>query len=103
MPYPLVPPPLTDTGALLYPRTLQRWLDVNPVTKLTRTGTYITLPTFNINVNWLGYSDIVASFNFEGPNNFSLTSYNINQSSSLQNNNQQTGNLIGADTGGGLE
>jgi hypothetical protein len=78
--YPLVPPPLSDTGAWSIPRTLQRWLDVNPITHLTRTQGYITLPAFNVNVNWLGYSDIVAAFNFEGPNNFSLSGFNIEPS-----------------------
>ena len=69
---PLSPPPSTDTGALTYPRTLQRWLDDNPVTPLERVGSYITLPAFSVAVSWLGYSTIVAAFNFEGPNNFSL-------------------------------
>jgi len=81
MSYPLVPPPLNDTGAWQIPRTLQRWLDINPITHLTRTQAYITLPAFNVNVNWLGYSDIVASFNYEGPNNFSLIGFNIEPSS----------------------
>ena len=75
--YPTVPPPLSDTGAWSIPRTLQRWLDVNPITHLTRTQGYITLPAFNVDVNWLGYSDIVVAFNFEGPNNFSLTGFDI--------------------------
>lgn len=81
MGYPLVPPPLNDTGAWQIPRTLQRWLDINPITHLTRTQAYITLPAFNININWLGFSDIVASFNYEGPNNFSLTGFDIEPSS----------------------
>lgn len=73
MPSPLVPPPLNDPGALTWPRMLQRWLDDNPVTRLTRTSTYIQLPIFNQGVyTWNGYSDIVAAFNFEGPNGFSL-------------------------------
>lgn len=72
MPAPTVPPPANDVGALPFPRRLQRWLDVWPVTKLDRIQTYITLPAFNINVNWQGYSDIVGAFNVEGPNNFSL-------------------------------
>jgi hypothetical protein len=72
MPYPLVPPPANDVGAFGVPRRLQRWLDVNPVTRLTRTSSYITLPSFSQAVTWQGYSVIVASFNFEGPNNFSL-------------------------------
>ena len=71
--YPLVAPPISDTGAWTWPRTLQRWLDVNPVTKLTRTSTFITLPSFNVVSSWNGYSDIVASFNCEAPNNFSLS------------------------------
>ena len=74
MPPPLVPPPITDTGAWTCPRFLQRWLDINPVTKLDRVGSFITLPSFSQAVTWNGYSDIVASFNFEGPNNFSLKS-----------------------------
>lgn len=72
MPAPIVPPPANDVGALPFPRRLQRWLDVWPVTKLDRIQTYITLPAFNINVNWQGYSDIVGAFNVEGPNNFSF-------------------------------
>jgi len=71
---PLVPPPASDYGALTYPRMLQRWLDTNPVTKLGRVGSYITLPSFSQAVDWLGYSDIVAAFNFKAPNNFSLKS-----------------------------
>jgi len=72
--YPIVPPPANDTGAQTFPRTLQRWLDVNPLSKLTRTSGYITLPVFSQAVTWNGYSDIVATFNYEGPNNFSLQS-----------------------------
>jgi hypothetical protein len=72
---PLSPPDLTEMGALTFPRELQRWLDVNPVTKLTRVAGYITLPVFNVNVSWLGYSDIVAAFNYEGPNWFSLKEF----------------------------
>jgi len=71
--YPLVAPPISDTGAWTWPRTLQRWLDINPVTKLTRTSTYIVLPNFTTLNTWNGYSDIVASFNCEAPNNFSLS------------------------------
>lgn len=73
MPFPLSPPPIYDVGAWTWPRQLNKWLDVNPVSKLTRTDTFITLPAFTQASNtWNGYSDIVESFNFEGPNNFSL-------------------------------
>lgn len=73
MPYPLNPPPQSDTGALTYPRTLQRWLDDNPVSKLTRVSTFINLPVFQqTDSSWNGYTDIVYAYNFEGPNNFSL-------------------------------
>lgn len=73
MPYPIVAPPISDYGAWTWPRELQRWLDVNRVTKLTRINTYITLPVFTQSSNtWDGYSDIVESFNFEGSNNISL-------------------------------
>ena len=61
-------------GALTIPRTLIRWLDVNPQNgSLTRTQTYITLPPFAVGNTWNGYSDIVASFNCESPNAFSFT------------------------------
>jgi len=78
--FPLTPPPVSDTGAWSIPRMLQRWLDVNPIGKLTRTSTFITLPAFSQTVTWQGYSDIVASFNFEGPNNFSLAGFNVEPS-----------------------
>lgn len=72
---PLSPPPTNEAGAITQPRQLQRWLDVNRVTHLTRTQAYITLPAFSVNTTWQGYSDIVAAFNFEGPNNFSLRGF----------------------------
>lgn len=72
MPFPIVPPPSTDIGALTCPRTLQKWLDVNNATRLTRVSTYITMPSFVVTSSWNGYSDIVTTFNFEGPSNFSL-------------------------------
>lgn len=74
MAFPLVPPPANDFGALTFPRMLQRWLDVNRVTRLTRTNSFINLPAFSQDVTWKGYSEIVVAFNFEGPNNFSFTS-----------------------------
>lgn len=70
MPAPNNPPFVA--GALTQPRQLQRWLDVNKVNKLTRTQTYWTLPAFSVEGNWLGYSNIVAVFNFTATNNFSL-------------------------------
>ena len=100
MSFPLVPPPITDTGGLSCPRTLQRWLDDNPATKLTKCGTFITLPVFTANVNWLGYSDIVAAFTFEGPNNFSLLQILV--AGAVEDNSQgdQVLNAIGAEGGG---
>lgn len=77
MPFPLTPPPASDSGAFTIPRNLQRWLDVNPIGPLTRTQAYVTLPAFSQAVTWLGYSDIVIAFNYEGPNNFTLTGFNI--------------------------
>lgn len=56
---------------------------MNPVTKLTRFSTYITLPAFTISNTWNGYSDIVASFNCESPNNFSLTGIAMDVPSSV--------------------
>ena len=68
-------PPYLSSAAI-WPRTLNRWLDINAQNgPLQRTKTYITVPAFSVAVNWLGYSDIVAAFNFEGPNNFSFTSF----------------------------
>ena len=65
-------------GAILQPRQLNRWLDINAQNgPLDRSRYYITLPAFSTVVNWLGYSDIVASFNFEAPNSFSLKWLNI--------------------------
>lgn len=73
---PIIPPPISDTGANVYPRTLQRWLDVNRATKLDRTSTYINIPAFTQGANtWNGYSDIVIAFNVESPNNLSFSSY----------------------------
>src|ERR1017187_1153193 len=71
MPESLHPPYVP--GSLLQWRTINRWLDINAQNgPLARTQTFITLPSFSQAVTWLGYSDIVATFNFEGPNAFSL-------------------------------
>lgn len=73
MPEQQYPPFSNDSGALVVPRQLNRWLDVNPQGgPLKRCETYITLPTFNVATTFTDASDIVASFNFEAPNNFSL-------------------------------
>lgn len=73
MPEPKHPPFVPE--AMLQPRQLYRWLDINPQGgQLTRTQKYVTLPAFTQNVTWKGYSEIVIAFNFEGPNNFSFTS-----------------------------
>jgi hypothetical protein len=70
----ILSPPFVST-AIIQPRQLNRWLDINPQGgPLGRTQTFITLPSFNVAYTWKGYSEIVAAFNFEGPNNFSLTS-----------------------------
>lgn len=82
MPPPLVPPPASDIGAMTVPRYLQRWLDVNAITKLTRTSTFIQLLTFNqANSTWNGYSDIIFAFNFKSPNAISLSGITIPVSS----------------------
>ena len=62
-------------GSKTIPRTLIRWLDINAQNgSLRRCQTFITLPSFvQVTSTWNGYSDIVASFNCEAPNNFSLT------------------------------
>ena len=63
-------------GAQQYPRQIDQWDDINNQNgRLKRTATFITLDQFNAAVNWNGHSDIVASFNFESPNNFSLLPY----------------------------
>ncbi len=55
------------------PRQLFRWLDVNKQNgRLKRTETYIILPTFEIHVDWRGYSSIIGEFTFSSPNSFSL-------------------------------
>ena len=74
MPDNTYPPFGGNAGAFTVPRQLNRWLDVNPQGgALRRCQTTITLPAFTAADEWNGYSDIVTSFNFEAPNNFSLT------------------------------
>lgn len=73
MPEPLHPP---FSPANQQPRTLNRWLDHNHQGgALTRTRGYFILPAFDITPTWKGYSEIVASFNFSSPNNFSITNF----------------------------
>ena len=74
MPAPIVPPPANDVGALLIPRELQRWLDINPVTKLDRIGSYLTIPAFSTPVSWNGVSDIVYTIDYNSSVPFSLKS-----------------------------
>ena len=75
---PQQPSPPFVSGALTDPRELQRWLDVNPQGGgLRRIQEYLTLPAFSQAVTWRGYSEIVAAFNYEGPNNFSLTPFSV--------------------------
>lgn len=62
-------------AAMYQPRQILRWLDINYQNgPLSRTQTYITLPSFSFAVTWKGYSEIVAAYNFKGPNGFSLKS-----------------------------
>lgn len=75
MPYPPSLPPASEGGAVLQPRQLQRWLDINPIHKLTRTQGYFNIPVFSADIEWRGYSDIVAVFNYTASNNFSMKSF----------------------------
>lgn len=94
MPTPNFPPFANEPGATTQPRQLQRWLDVNlQGGDLGRGRYYLTLPTFSVNVNWIGVSDIVAAYNFEGPNNFSLSIGNIVGTGQLNTNIPNIGRL----------
>lgn len=57
------------------PNVLNRWLDRNPLTALTRCGFFLTLPAFDIGVNWRGYSDIVGAYTYVAPNNFVIKDF----------------------------
>lgn len=72
MPFPASPPPVGEAGAIISPRQLNRWLDVNQVNVLTRTETYVTVPAFSVACDWKGYSELVAAFEYNGENNFAL-------------------------------
>jgi len=68
-----MPAPNSPPYGIFQPRVLNRWLDVNSQNgPLTRCQTYLTIPSFAIDINWLGYSDIVQRFCYTSPNNFSL-------------------------------
>ncbi len=70
MPAPTNPP--HSAGAHVQPRQLNRWLDINKINKLTRAQTYFSIPVFSVDVRWLGYSELVAVFNYTATNNFSI-------------------------------
>ena len=74
MPEPVYSPIVA--GAIVSPRQLNRWLDKNPISKLTRAQTYVTLPAFSVSKTWLGYSEILAVFNLSANRNFSFNSIN---------------------------
>lgn len=60
-------------ASITTPRTLVRWLDVNPQNgSLGRARLYLTLPTFDKTPNWIGVPDIEVAYNFEANNNFTL-------------------------------
>lgn len=68
--------PPYSPNSITIPRQLNKWLDVNSQNgPLRRVETFITLPAFTVNYTWRGYSDLIAAFNFEGPNNFSLRDF----------------------------
>lgn len=116
---PSIPQPPFYPGALTTPRTIQRWLDINPITQLERAKCYIELPVFNTPTNtygvnsWDGYSNLVTAFNFEAPNSFSIPC-NISQPQkslpivydvriiNVDNGVNQNGFVIGGEGGGSL-
>jgi len=77
MPAPANPPPADEAGAILSPRQLNRWLDVNPVSPLTRTQTYLVVPAFNLLTSWFGYSTLIGAYNFTGTRNFTLPPFDV--------------------------
>lgn len=108
MPEPLHPP--YAAGAITIPRQLNRWLDVNQQNgPLTRARYFILLPAFTVTGTWIGVSDIVAAFNFEATNNFSIpcnvamgqttlpTAFQVVNVGSIQN-----GSVIGNQNGEGI-
>ncbi len=74
MPMPEAPPPRDEFGAFNQPRTLNRWLDVNPVHRLTRTRLYFTIPAFSLEATYYTYSNLVGAFNYQSTRNFTIIS-----------------------------
>lgn len=70
--FPPNPPPVDEAGAIISPRQLNRWLDINQVNHLTRTETYITAVAFSVDCDWKGYSELIAAWNFEASHNFTF-------------------------------
>ena len=70
MPDFVAPPPANEFGAYNQPRTLNRWLDVNPVHRLTRTRLYFVVPAFSLEAEYFTYSNLVGAFNYEASRNF---------------------------------
>jgi hypothetical protein len=71
------PPYPDNSGALTVPRQLIRWLDINPQGgKLNRCQTFITLSPFSVETGFVQKSDIVTSYNYVAPCNFSLKAFN---------------------------
>ena len=98
--------PPTESGALVYPRQLNRWLDVNPQGgALRRAQLYLTFPAFSVTPNWVGVSDIVAAMNFECPKNLSLKT-TVNQAAPATRTVVEvtlgTGGVLGTENGEGI-
>lgn len=79
MPQPNYPPPTNEGGAIIEPRQLFRWLDINPQGgPLTRIRKYLILPAFHtaVDIYIPFYSSIFISIACEAPNNFSIQNKN---------------------------
>lgn len=85
---------------MFIPRTLNRWLDINPQNgSLTRTQTFITLPAFTIpskDQQVFSYSFLQAAWNFESPNAFSLDAKSVAAALNLLETTMGPGELSGA-------
>jgi len=79
---PQQPSPPYYPASITIPRQLVRWDDVNAQNgPLRRCAITLLLPTFaTIIPNWLGVPDLVAAFNVECQNNFTLPIHTIPQS-----------------------